>query len=142
MNFDEGMFIEFIASPLVKMMARMENEPPEAMLQQSREFEREKTELEETLSRMGEEIVKLQQTSMRIDLAGKTLRYLAGIPDHSRVTADQANAHKGRVDAVRTASDETWNLFLREFKLWCALRKPQRSLALTVLALRGKAPRP
>jgi hypothetical protein len=38
------------------MMARMEGEPPEAMLLPCREFEREKKELEKTLSRGGEEI--------------------------------------------------------------------------------------
>lgn len=64
------------------------------------------------LSRVSEEIAKLEHTAMRVDLAGKTLRYLAGILDHSRVTADHlkdclpkfinyvmwrkdANAHKG-----------------------------------------------
>jgi predicted transcriptional regulator len=76
------------ATNLVKMMARMEGEPPEAMLLQCREFEREKKELEETLSRMGEEISKLEQTSMRVDLAGRTIRYLSGILDHPGVTPD------------------------------------------------------
>ena len=105
------------ATNLVKMMTRMEEEPPEAMLQQSREFEREQTELEATLSRMGEEISKLEQTSLRVDMAGKTLRYLAGILDHSRVTADhlkdclpkfinyviwrkEAKAHTGRFEVA------------------------------------------
>ncbi len=76
------------ATNLVKMLARMEGEPPEAMLLQCREFEREKKELEETLSRMGEEIAKLEQTSMRVDLAGRTIRYLSSILDHPGVTPD------------------------------------------------------
>ncbi len=76
------------ATNLVKIMARMEGEPPDAMLQQAQEFERERTVLEETLSRMGEEVLKLERTSMRLDLAGKTVRYLAGILDHARVTPD------------------------------------------------------
>jgi predicted nuclease with TOPRIM domain len=41
------------ATNLVKMMARMDGEPPDAMLQQSQEFERERTVLEETLSPRG-----------------------------------------------------------------------------------------
>lgn len=73
---------------LVKIMARMEGEPPEAMLQQAQEFERERAVLEETLSRMGEEVLKFERTSMRVDLAGKTVRYLAGILDHAQVTPD------------------------------------------------------
>ena len=103
------------ATNLVKLMTRMEEEPPEAMLQQSREFEREKTELEETLSRMGEEVSKFEQTAMRIDMAGKILRYLADILSHARVTPDhlkdclpkfinyviwrkEAKAHTGRFE--------------------------------------------
>jgi hypothetical protein len=98
-------------------LVRMENEPPDAMLQQSREFEREKTELETTLSRMGDEIAKQEQTSMRVDMAGKTLRYLAGILDHTGMTADHlkdclpkfinyviwrkdVGAHKGRFEVA------------------------------------------
>jgi len=105
------------ATNLVKVMVRMAQEAPEPMLQQSREFEREKVELEATLSRMGEEIAKLEQTSMRVDMAGKSLRYLAGIVDHSRVTADhlkdclpkfinyvmwrkEVSAHKGRFEVA------------------------------------------
>jgi site-specific DNA recombinase len=76
------------ATNLVKMMTRMEGDPPEAMLLQCREFEREKKELEEALSRMGEEIAKLEQTSMRVDLAGRTIRYLSDILDHPGVTPD------------------------------------------------------
>ena len=105
------------ATNLVKMMARMEGEPPEAMLLQCREFEREKKDLEETLSRMGEEISKLEQTSIRVDLAGKTIRYLSGILDHPGATPDhlkdclpkfinhvtwrkEADAHKGRFEVA------------------------------------------
>jgi len=105
------------ATNLVKMMMRMQREPTETMLQQNRELEREKSELEATLSRMGEEVSTLEQTAMRVDLAGKTIRYLAGILDHSRVTADHlkdclpkfinyvmwrkdANAHKGRFEVA------------------------------------------
>ena len=76
------------AAKLVKMMARMEMEPPAAMLQQCREFDQEKLELEATLSRMGEEASKLEQTSMRVEMAGKTVRYLAEILSHDRVTPD------------------------------------------------------
>ena len=105
------------ATNLVKMMTRMEEEPPEAMLQQCREFEREKTELEATLSRMSEEVSKLEQTSMRVDMAGKTLRCLADILGHDRVTPDhlkdclpkfinyvmwqkEAKAHTGRFEVA------------------------------------------
>lgn len=66
----------------------MEGEPPDAMLQRAQEFERERTVLEETLSRMGEEVLKLERTSMRVDLAGKTVRYLAGILGHAQVTPE------------------------------------------------------
>lgn len=76
------------ATNLVKLMARMEDQPPDAMLQQSQEFERERGVLEETLARMGEEVSRLERTSMRVDLAGKTVRYLAGILDHAQVTPD------------------------------------------------------
>ena len=34
--------------------------------------------------------------------------------------ADGAKEKGEPVDAVRTASDEAWSVFLREFKLWCA----------------------
>jgi len=105
------------ATNLVKMMMRMQGEPTEAMLKQSRELDREKSELEATVSRMGEEVSKLEQTSMRVDMAGKTLRYLAGILDYPGVTADhlkdclpkfinyviwrkEANAHKGRFEVA------------------------------------------
>jgi len=76
------------ATNLVKLMARMEEEPPAAMLQQCRELDREKAELEATLSRMGEETSKLEKTEMRVDLAGKTIRYLADILGHDRVTPE------------------------------------------------------
>jgi len=76
------------ASNLVKMMARMEGESPEAMLLQCQEFEKEKKDLEETLSRMGEEISRLERTSMRVDMAGRTVRCLSGILDHPGVTPD------------------------------------------------------
>ena len=101
---------------LVKMM-RMQGEPTETMLQQNRELEQEKRELEATLSRMSEEIAKLEQTAMRVDLAGKTVRYLAGILDHPRATPDhikdclpkfinyvlwrkETNAHRGRFEVA------------------------------------------
>lgn len=58
------------------------------MLLQCGDSEREKKELEETLSGMGEELSRLGRTSMRVDIAGRTLRYLAGILDHARVTPD------------------------------------------------------
>jgi len=76
------------AANLVRAMARMGEDPPRAMLQQCREFDQEKLELEATLSRMGEEASKLEQTSMRVELAGKTVRYLAQILSHDRVTPD------------------------------------------------------
>ncbi len=76
------------ASNLVRAMARIDTEPPKAMLQLCREYDREKLELEATLSRMGEEAAKLEQTSMRVEMAGKTVRYLAQILSHDRVTPD------------------------------------------------------
>ena len=62
--------------------------PPRAILEGCQELDREKAELEATLSRMGEEASKLEQTSMRVELAGKTVRYLAQILSHERVTPD------------------------------------------------------
>ena len=105
------------ATNLVKMMVRMEGEPPEAVLHQCQEFEQEKKDLEETLSRMGEEISRLERTSMRVDMAGRTVRYLSGILDHPGVTPDhlkdclpkfinyvtwrkEANAPKGRFEVA------------------------------------------
>jgi len=76
------------AANLVRAMARMGTEPPRAMLELCREYDREKVELEATLSRMGEEASKLEQTSMRVEMAGKTVRYLAQILSHDRVTPD------------------------------------------------------
>jgi site-specific DNA recombinase len=76
------------AANLVRAMARMGEDPPRAMLQVSQELDHEKAELEATLSRMGEEASKLEQTSMRVELAGKTVRYLAQILSHDRVTPD------------------------------------------------------
>ena len=76
------------ATNLVKLMARLEGEPPEAMLLQCQEFEQEKKDLEENLTRMGEDITRLERASMRVDLAGRTVRYLSGILDHPGVTPD------------------------------------------------------
>ena len=70
------------------MMARLEGEPTEAMLLQCQEFEQEKKDLEETLTRMGEDITRLERASMRVDLAGRTVRYLSGILDYPGVTPD------------------------------------------------------
>ncbi len=74
------------AGNLVRAMARMGPKPPRAILEGCQELDREKAELEATLSRMGEEASKLEQTSMRVELAGKTVRYLAQILSHERVT--------------------------------------------------------
>lgn len=66
---------------------------------------------------MGGEIAKLEQTSMRVDLAGRTIRYLSGILDHPGVTPDHlkdclpkfinhvtwkkdVDAHKGRFEVA------------------------------------------
>ena len=76
------------ATNLVKMMARLEGEPTEAMLLQCQELEQEKKDLEETLTRMGEDITRLERASMRVDLAGRTVRYLSGILDYPGVTPD------------------------------------------------------
>lgn len=37
---------------------------------------------------MGDEASKLEKTEMRVDMAGKTVRYLADILGHDRVTPD------------------------------------------------------
>lgn len=76
------------ATNLVKMLARLETHPPEAMLQQCQEFDREKKELEEVLSRTDEEVAKLERAAMQVEMAGKTIRYLAGILEQPRLTPD------------------------------------------------------
>jgi len=74
------------AGNLARAIARMGPKPPRAILDACQELDREKAELEATLSRMGDEASKLEQTSMRVELAGKTVRYIAQILSHDRVT--------------------------------------------------------
>lgn len=73
------------ATNLVKAIARIEG-PPETMVVQVRQYEREKSDLEAVLSRMNEEVSRLEKCSMRVDLAEKTVRFLADILEHPGVT--------------------------------------------------------
>jgi len=74
------------ATNLGLALARLADEPPRALLELSRGYNRQEQELEATLARMGEEITKLEQVELGVDLAGRTVRYLAAILDHKAVT--------------------------------------------------------
>jgi len=62
------------ATNLGLAIARMGEEPSRALLELSRDYHRREEELEGTLARMGEEIAKLEQVELRVDLAGRTIR--------------------------------------------------------------------
>ena len=76
------------ATNLGLAIARMAEEPSRALLELSRDYDRREKELEGTLARMGEDMAKLEQVEIRVDLAGRTVRYLAAILDHEAVTAE------------------------------------------------------
>jgi hypothetical protein len=67
----------------------MDGESPEPMVERIRAFEREKADLEGSLTRLGEESGRLERTVLQADIAGRTVRQLSAILDLPGVTPDR-----------------------------------------------------